>query len=87
MTFSLSLFYFSLTLTRNVLTQAAKLTLDDDYQLQRLKTSKRQAKNAGQGALFALRDLGMGFVDGVTGLVMNPIKGSHREGAGGFFKV
>lgn len=65
---------------------AAKLTLDEDYQLERQKVAKRQARHAGQGILFAARDVGKGFLDGVSGLVMNPIKGAQRDGFGGFVK-
>lgn len=65
---------------------AAKLTLDEDYQLQRDKAAKKQAKHAGQGFLFAARDVGKGFFGGLTGVLMNPVRGAQREGLAGFGK-
>jgi len=65
---------------------AAKLTLDEEYQLKREKASKNQAKNAGQGFFYAARDVGTGLLGGVSGVVMNPVKGAQKEGFSGFGK-
>lgn len=34
-----------------------------------------------------VKGLGMGIVDGVTGVVTKPIEGARQGGAGGFVKV
>lgn len=65
-------------------TVTAKLTLDEDYKREREQVAKRQAKTAGQGFLFAARDVGHGLWGGVSGVVMNPIRGAQRRGVAGF---
>jgi len=62
------------------------LTMDDDYKKERAQRSARQAKHAGEGVLFGLRDFGIGLYKGVTGVVVEPIKGVQREGALGLVK-
>ena len=38
------------------------------------------------GIRIASKELGLGLVDGITGLVMQPMKGAEKGGAGGFVK-
>lgn len=33
-----------------------------------------------------LQELGLGFYDGITGIVTQPIRGAKQGGVGGFFK-
>lgn len=51
---------FVSTATSLASTVAAKLTLDEDYKKERQQVSKNQAKTAGQGFLYAARDVGKG---------------------------
>jgi len=60
--------------------------MDDDYKRERAAHAARQAKHAGEGVLFGLRDLGIGIYKGITGIVVEPIKGAQREGALGLVK-
>jgi hypothetical protein len=36
--------------------------------------------------LYGAKDFGMGLFDGITGVVVQPVKGAQKEGALGFFK-
>lgn len=40
-----------------------------------------------EGMARGFKGLGMGIVDGVTGVVTKPIDGARQGGAGGFMKV
>lgn len=64
----------------------AKATLDSDFQTERDKVAKKQAKGAGQGVFFAARDVGKGLFGGISGVIMNPIRGAQKEGLVGFGK-
>ncbi|KAK6631306.1 hypothetical protein RUM44_005832 [Polyplax serrata] len=63
----------------------AVLSLDKEYQLQRMEHQNRneniQASMARGG-----RGLVMGVFEGVTGVVKKPLEGAKEEGVGGFFK-
>jgi hypothetical protein len=52
------------------------------------KASKQHAevKHIGEGLLLGTKNLGMGLFDGITGIVMDPIRGAEKEGVQGFFK-
>ena len=65
----------------------AYLTFDQEFQKQRRKQiKKRSDQNFGEGIARSTKALGMGFFDGVTGLVTKPIQGAKEEKVGGFFK-
>jgi len=63
-----------------------KITFDEDYKRARAIARQEQAKNLGEGLVFGARDFGIGIYKGVTGIVLEPIKGAKGEGAVGFFK-
>ena len=65
----------------------ATLTLDDEYIMQRQRTRlTERPKHVGEGLLYGAKDLGRGVVEGVTGIVTQPIKGAQEDGAVGFAK-
>ncbi|VDN14542.1 unnamed protein product [Dibothriocephalus latus] len=64
----------------------AALTLDDDYKRRRREQLSRRPANFSAGLAQGGKDLVMGVVDGVTGIVMQPIGGAKKGGVGGFFK-
>lgn len=73
-------------LTGTVAKVGAKLTLDDDYQRERAVRNQTKARHAGEGILYGARDFGLGIYKGITGVVLEPIKGGQEEGAVGVFK-
>ncbi|XP_053594598.1 intermembrane lipid transfer protein Vps13 isoform X2 [Microplitis demolitor] len=64
----------------------AALTFDKDYQRKRQEGLNKQPANLQEGLARSGKGLVMGFVDGVTGVVMKPISGAKEEGVEGFFK-
>jgi vacuolar protein sorting-associated protein 13A/C len=60
--------------------------MDDDYQRERAARAATQAKHAGEGIAYGFRDFGIGIYKGITGIVMEPIKGAKKEGAFGVLK-
>lgn len=73
-------------LTGTVAKVGAKLTMDDDYQRERAVRSQTKARHAGEGLVYGARDFGVGIYKGITGVVLEPIKGGQEEGAVGVFK-
>lgn len=73
-------------LTGTVAKVGAKLTLDDDYQRERAVRNQTKARHAGEGLVYGARDFGIGIYKGITGVVLEPIKGGQQEGAVGVFK-
>ncbi|KAL1962950.1 hypothetical protein VTN77DRAFT_9046 [Rasamsonia byssochlamydoides] len=51
-------------------------------------TVRQQDKITGfhSGVKTATKELGLGFYDGITGIVTQPIRGAKKDGVGGFFK-
>ena len=66
----------------------ASLTFDEKYMQKRRETIKRRAHNDNLAVGMArnTKELGMGFIGGISGVVMKPIEGARDEGVGGFFK-
>lgn len=64
----------------------AVLSLDKEYQRQRMEQQNRRAENIPASMAQGVKGLGMGVFEGVTGVVMKPISGAKEEGVGGFFK-
>uniref|UniRef100_A0A8R1Z6F4 Uncharacterized protein n=1 Tax=Pristionchus pacificus TaxID=54126 RepID=A0A8R1Z6F4_PRIPA len=64
----------------------AALTFDDDYQRKRQEDLNRKPASGIEGMARGVKGLGMGIVDGVTGVVTKPIEGARQGGAGGFVK-
>eukprot|EP01122_Echinamoeba_exundans_P003714 TRINITY_DN1378_c0_g1_i1.p1 TRINITY_DN1378_c0_g1~~TRINITY_DN1378_c0_g1_i1.p1 ORF type:complete len:3355 (-),score=763.88 TRINITY_DN1378_c0_g1_i1:110-10174(-) len=81
-----ALFDTASKLTGTVAKVGATLTMDDDYKRERAARSAVQAKHAGEGLMYGFRDFGIGLYKGVTGVVLEPIKGAKKDGALGFVK-
>eukprot|EP00092_Neocalanus_flemingeri_P033380 GFUD01036296.1.p1 GENE.GFUD01036296.1~~GFUD01036296.1.p1 ORF type:complete len:2741 (+),score=704.42 GFUD01036296.1:512-8224(+) len=66
----------------------ASLTFDSKFQQKRREAIKRRdhQDNLAVGMARNTRDLGMGFLGGISGVVLKPIEGAKDEGFGGFFK-
>jgi len=66
----------------------ASLTFDEKFQQKRREAIKRRRNNDNLAVGMArnTRDLGMGFIGGISGVVLKPIEGARDEGVGGFFK-
>jgi len=66
----------------------ASLTFDEKFQQKRREAIKRRRTNDNLAVGMArnTRDLGMGFIGGISGVVLKPIEGARDEGVGGFFK-
>lgn len=52
----------------------AALTLDDEYQRKRQEALNRRPASASEGLAQGTKGLVMGFYDGVTGVIRQPIK-------------
>ncbi|XP_077862759.1 intermembrane lipid transfer protein VPS13A-like [Saccoglossus kowalevskii] len=64
----------------------AALTMDEEYQKKRLKAMNQRPADLKEGLARGGKGLVMGFVEGVSGIVVQPVKGAKKEGAAGFFK-
>ncbi|XP_052691479.1 intermembrane lipid transfer protein Vps13-like [Crassostrea angulata] len=64
----------------------ATLTFDDEYQKKRREALNKKPANIGEGLARGGKGIVMGFVDGATGIVRQPIQGAKKEGVEGFFK-
>jgi len=64
----------------------AVLTFDKEYQRKRLEQLHKPPAKLQEGLAQSGKDLVMGVVDGVTGVVTKPISGAKEEGVEGFFK-
>ncbi|CAF4006334.1 unnamed protein product, partial [Adineta steineri] len=63
----------------------AALTFDDDYQISRIRR-KEPTNHATTDIAIGGKNVVMGFVDGVTGVVTKPVSGAKKNGALGFVK-
>ena len=66
----------------------ASLTFDEKFMQKRRETIKRRAHNDNLAVGMArnAKELGMGFIGGISGVVLKPMEGAKEEGVGGFFK-
>ena len=65
---------------------AAFLSLDDNFAREQQQRSLQQPTSAVSGVVGGVQSLGMGVFRGVTGVVMDPLKGAQRGGVEGFLK-
>jgi len=65
---------------------ATVLSMDDDWQRERARRARNKPKDIGDGMLQGAKDLGTGVMKGITGVVLDPLKGAQKDGATGFFK-
>ncbi|UJR35157.1 hypothetical protein I4U23_027926 [Adineta vaga] len=63
----------------------ATLTFDEDYKISRIRR-KEPATHATTDIAMGGKNVVMGFVDGVTGVVTKPVSGAKEGGASGFMK-
>ncbi|CAF1245225.1 unnamed protein product [Adineta ricciae] len=63
----------------------ATLTFDEDYKISRIRR-KEPATRATTDIAVGGKNVVMGFVDGVTGVVTKPVSGAKEGGASGFVK-
>ncbi|CAF1138697.1 unnamed protein product [Adineta steineri] len=63
----------------------ATLTFDEDYKISRIRR-KEPATHATTDIAVGGKNVVMGFVDGVTGVVTKPVSGAKEGGASGFVK-
>jgi len=64
----------------------AVLTFDKEYQRRRLQQLHKRPANLQEGLAQSGKGLIMGVVDGITGIVTQPVSGAKKEGVEGFFK-
>ncbi|EYC32490.1 hypothetical protein Y032_0003g1609 [Ancylostoma ceylanicum] len=64
----------------------AALTFDAEYQRKRQEDLNRKPQSFGEGMARGVKGLGMGVVEGITGVVTKPIEGAKQEGGLGFVK-
>lgn len=68
---------------------AATLAFDNEYTMDRRNKANSQSdkpRNVATGLLLGTKELGKGILQGVTGVVVDPIQGASRGGVKGFFK-
>ena len=66
---------------------AAFLSLDDQFaREQQIRQAAQPPTDAVSGVMGGVQSLGMGVLRGVTGVVMDPIKGAQKSGVEGFIK-
>jgi Vacuolar-sorting-associated 13 protein, DH-like domain/Vacuolar sorting-associated protein 13, extended-chorein/Vacuolar-sorting associated protein 13, adaptor binding domain/VPS13, central RBG modules/VPS13-like, N-terminal/ATG2/VPS13, C terminal domain/Intermembrane lipid transfer protein VPS13, C-terminal len=80
---------FSLSNTASKLTGTVgkaitAVTFDADWKRKRERAQRQRARHIGHGLALGVRDLGSGFMAGLTGIVAEPIKGASRDGVLGF---
>ncbi|CAG7785731.1 unnamed protein product [Allacma fusca] len=64
----------------------AALTLDEEFKQKRREMLTKRPHDVGEAFARSGKGLVMGFFDGVTGVVTQPIKGAQDDGVEGFFK-
>ncbi|TDH65136.1 hypothetical protein CCR75_007155 [Bremia lactucae] len=64
----------------------ANLSLDDHYQQNRARARRRHVRGLREGLIQGSRELSLGVYEGVAGLVLNPMRGAHENGAVGFVR-
>ena len=73
--------------TSSVSRSVAALAFDESYtrgRTERLVSSRSRPNNAALGFLEGTKDLGRGIVEGVAGVVLDPLRGAEAGGVGGF---
>ncbi|KAK1948559.1 putative vacuolar protein sorting-associated protein 13C [Phytophthora citrophthora] len=64
----------------------ANLSLDDHYQQNRARARRRHVRGLREGLVQGSRELSLGVYEGVSGLVLNPMRGAQESGAVGFVR-
>ncbi len=64
----------------------ASLTLDPKYKHDRVRRKAQEAQTVKQGLVQGGRELGRGLYEGLTGMILAPVRGAERDGVVGFGK-
>lgn len=64
----------------------ASLAMDSKYKQERTRRKAKEAKSVSQGVSQGSRELGRALYDGLTGVVLAPLRGAERNGVYGFGK-
>lgn len=64
----------------------ANLSLDDHYQQVRARARRHHVRSIRDGLVQGSKEFSLGVYEGVTGLVMGPMRGAQENGALGFVK-
>uniref|UniRef100_A0A6B2L199 Intermembrane lipid transfer protein VPS13-like C-terminal domain-containing protein n=1 Tax=Arcella intermedia TaxID=1963864 RepID=A0A6B2L199_9EUKA len=80
------LFGSAAKITGSIGSGVAMLSFDEGYQEKRLQKKHTQASNVIDGVAEGVTDLAFGLFSGITGIVVEPIKGAVEEGGIGFVK-
>ncbi|KAJ0410935.1 hypothetical protein ATCC90586_004288 [Pythium insidiosum] len=64
----------------------ANLSLDEHYQQIRARARRRHVRGIREGLIQGSKELSLGVYEGVTGLVLAPMRGAKESGAVGFVK-
>lgn len=64
----------------------ASVSFDDDYRKKRRMRMQQEPQNLPASMALATKTLVMGVALGLSGVILDPIKGAHEDGVEGFFK-
>lgn len=64
----------------------ATMSMDDHYQQIRARARRRHVRGIREGIVQGSKELSLGVYEGVTGLVLGPVRGAQESGAVGFVK-
>jgi len=73
-------------ITSSVGKGVAAVTMDDEFIAKQQRRNQKAPEHIGQGLVGGVKSLGSGIARGVTGIVVDPLKGAKEEGASGFVK-
>jgi vacuolar protein sorting-associated protein 13A/C len=73
-------------LTGSLTKAAAQVSMDAEWQRERAIRARNKPQHIGEGFTHGARDLGLGVIHGITGIIAQPIKGAQQEGGIGFVK-
>jgi len=79
-----SVFGAASKITGTISSAAAHATLDDQYLKQRNLSAAHKPKHVGDGIAKGFKSFGTNLVDGLTGVVRQPMKGAEEGGVKGF---
>lgn len=64
----------------------ATMSMDDHYQQIRARARRKHVRGIREGIVQGSKELSIGVYEGVTGLVLGPVRGAQESGAVGFVK-
>lgn len=68
----------------NVSKLGEKISMDKEYQQDRERMKMKRANHVGAGVGLGLKEFGQGLIQGVAGVVTQPVKGARKQGFKGF---